>query len=440
MGSENFTFKGCEPTWANACVGNNGNPQIIEYANGFAAAANLLIDQVIKDEGMKLHVDIFIYPICFNMRHAVELHLKGTIEKLAALAEYRQFKLPEFKLVSTHDISNAWEYIKINAVLLDKRYELQVKALENYITDIAEIDSTGQVFRYPFDTENRKHLVNVATINVLVLKQRFNKLEKLLSELNYLNIELIEEYACGSFTTKLSRQELFELASKLPKRRQWNSAEFAAAKSSLLTVYGLSSNDFCKALNIIQDNYEMSQFIDAVPALEAVTAPVLSAFFDGWIKLHDIEEVRNPKPICLDELGSEWPLDFSDHERRHAERNQWWREVGSIFSSKNMAELKALYYFGLDLRYSEHFKYSREMNIQEAIAEAGAHDPDQIQRHIYHILNKTDAMSEILNSLSFLGQTRLVLSLIDRYDLHACIDQILTRSTSKKRAPVTVTP
>ena len=168
--------RGAEPSWANACVGDNGSPQVIDYANGFAAAANVLVDQVILVRGVKLPVDEFIYPVCFNMRHAVELHLKATIDKLGVIDFLKgKSDLPEIKLASTHDLGIVWGYITENAPRIDKRYKPRLKALAEYMTDIAAIDSTGQVFRYPFDTENKKHLVNVAIINMIVLKKRFNK-------------------------------------------------------------------------------------------------------------------------------------------------------------------------------------------------------------------------------------------------------------------------
>ncbi len=48
-GLQNSTFRGAAPTWANACVGNNGSPGIIDYAEGFADAATVLLDQVLAD-------------------------------------------------------------------------------------------------------------------------------------------------------------------------------------------------------------------------------------------------------------------------------------------------------------------------------------------------------------------------------------------------------
>lgn len=409
---ENSTFKGEEPTWANACVGENGNPQIIEYANGFAAAANLLIDQVINDESKTLYVDEFIYPICFNMRHALELHLKAAIEKITAIAELRRFRLPEILIASTHDLGNLWKYVKSNADLLDKRYNSTLTKLDEYVNDIAEVDSTGQVFRYPFDTENRKHLVDVSIINVIVLKHRFNKLETLLSKLNELNEHLINEYACGSFTTKLSRPELFDIASKLPKRSQWGEAEFDIVKADLRKQYGLTSNDFCRALKVIQDHYEMSQHIDAVPPLAALTDNMLHVFFDQWVKLHDIDK-KNRMEADSDS-GSEWETVVRNRSKEREALEQWWSESGGLFSASPMAELNAIYYFPTGLPYSEHFILSRgKFNEKAAVYGQGG-----LKNDVFHLLRKTNAMSEILSSLLFLGQGNLVKSLVERYGLN----------------------
>lgn len=89
MIQKNNTFRGAAPSWANACVGNNGNPSYVEYSNGFSKAANLLIDQVLNDRGIHLYTDDFVYPICFNMRHSVELRLKGAIDEVTSIAKYK---------------------------------------------------------------------------------------------------------------------------------------------------------------------------------------------------------------------------------------------------------------------------------------------------------------------------------------------------------------
>ncbi|MBC3957179.1 hypothetical protein [Pseudomonas triticifolii] len=88
--NKNSTFCGADPTWANACVGNNGQPGYSDYEQGFSAGANLLIEQVILGEGLTLSVDSLIYPVCFNMRHSVELRLKGAIEELGHVASAKK--------------------------------------------------------------------------------------------------------------------------------------------------------------------------------------------------------------------------------------------------------------------------------------------------------------------------------------------------------------
>lgn len=426
---KNKTFRGAEPSWANACVGDNGSPQVIDYANGFAAAANVLIDQVILVRGVKLHVDEFIYPVCFNMRHAVELHLKATFEKLGVIDSLKgKSSLPDIKLASTHDLGIVWGYITEHAPQIDKRYKSRLKALAEYIGDIAAIDSTGQVFRYPFDTENKKHLVTVAVINMIVLKERFNILEGLLSDLNNLNEELITEYRCGSFTSKLSRLELFELASKLPKRSLWSSDEFIHIKATIRQEYALSSNDFSRALNVIQSNYEMSQLIDAVPSLQELTIQTLQEFFDGWVRLHDIDELKNPKPISLEIDFAYSEGVFEGIQEQESSRKELWSLLSGAIKSDQLAELSALFYFGNSMRYSEHFIEDREANKK-----APKSSPDQLKESIFHLLDKTSALTNILNSLNFLGQVTMVQFLVKRYGLDGCIDRLLEESNRSKQ-------
>jgi hypothetical protein len=101
---KNQTFRGAEPSWANACVGENGDPSYVEYARGFSKAANILIRAVLKDRSIHLTTDEFVYPICFNMRHSIELRLKGAIEALQKLATLKSERLP-FNIKGTHDLN-----------------------------------------------------------------------------------------------------------------------------------------------------------------------------------------------------------------------------------------------------------------------------------------------------------------------------------------------
>lgn len=173
---KNSTFRGADPIEFNACVGNNGVVDYLTYAKGFSKAANLILDQVLNTDGDD--IDSFIYPICFNMRHSIELRLKGAIEEIDTLAKIQKLKLDGFDLAGSHDIGNIWQYFQTNSESLDNRYKIINDALKTTILDIAEIDSTGQTFRYPFDTENKKHLTEQRIISCLVLKKFFFRIRK----------------------------------------------------------------------------------------------------------------------------------------------------------------------------------------------------------------------------------------------------------------------
>jgi len=426
---ENATFRGEEPTWANACVGDNGSPQIFEYATGFASAANVLLDEVINHRGIGLPVDVFIYPICFNMRHAVELFLKAAVSHLVQLAHLRAAKIPKFDIAGSHDLGRIWEYFKANSLTTDKRYALAIEALEEYVIDIANVDATGQVFRYPFDTENRKHLTELALINAVVLKTRFEILEKRLQELNRFNENLLDEYGWGSFTTRLSRVQLMEIAGTLPKRDQWKEPSFDAAKAHLKKEYELSSNEFSKALKIIQERHEMAALIGITVEIPGLSLQVLEIFIDLWSKIHDIEEVKNPPPLDLDTFSS-W--NFSDHmEEWHTNRMHCRDALAEALTPDSLATLRALFYFHREAPYSEMFDRLLVIYRKEAIAHL-AH-PAQYRNDALHLLDKTGGLENILNSLNFLGQHQLLNALIDRYDLKNYQDRLLESSEIRKK-------
>lgn len=86
----NQSFRGDEPTWANAFGGENGLLGILDYDGDFASAENALIDAVIAGQASNCPVDTLIHPVCLSMRYAAELLLKATPTGFMALADIRQ--------------------------------------------------------------------------------------------------------------------------------------------------------------------------------------------------------------------------------------------------------------------------------------------------------------------------------------------------------------
>ncbi len=99
----------------------------------------------------------------------------------------------ESKLESIHSIKELWDEFK-ELTKIDTRYEPYIKDLEDYIVDFYEVDDNGQTFRYPFDTEETRHLTKLGCINIEVFGDRFNEMHKIVEELVQLTDLLSYEY------------------------------------------------------------------------------------------------------------------------------------------------------------------------------------------------------------------------------------------------------
>ena len=174
---ENSTFSGGVDSHFNATVGNNGSGapigearSNIDYAIGFSSAALEIIEVALTSQKLENCIDYLVYPICFNMRHAVELQLKKVWKDLSTLSVYRTVKLsehrkkkiksspglrgqlkifPDLDEASTHDLRTIWNLIEEYAPLIDNRFVKIINLLAPFINDISDIDPTGQTFRYP---------------------------------------------------------------------------------------------------------------------------------------------------------------------------------------------------------------------------------------------------------------------------------------------------
>lgn len=171
----------------NACVGNNGCPDIYYYADGYAESVNLLIDSIISGHGT---LDTLIYPICFSLRHSVELTVKAQIQDLHRLTIIRRQPLVS-TVINQHDILNLWDCYSRDAIASDRRYRDLVSITEPLIRCIGETDATGQTFRYSYSTDAQKHLTDVSLINVLVLREQFRVIRENLENITNLTDYLI---------------------------------------------------------------------------------------------------------------------------------------------------------------------------------------------------------------------------------------------------------
>lgn len=422
----NKTFRGAEPTWANACVGNNGAPDIVDYASGFAAAANALLDSAIATRGIELTVDTLVYPVCFTMRHAIELFLKSAADDLIRIGEMRDVALPPFSHKESHDLGLIWRYVKGHALTTDERLAEIVRGLDEYVLDVAAMDASGQVFRYPFDLENKKHLSEIGIINFLVLKVRFNEVERLLLALSRMTDKLVEEYGWGTFTKKLSKHQLRQLAMELPPRSAWQEASFHDVKATLMVKFKLSGNDFSKALKLIQQRHELAACIGVQLPIPGFTLEALQRFFDHWCKVNELKHVIKPPPPRI--VGS---------DELHAALRDYGtllvsaKALASEISFEEFAAIQALFEFEDEAPVSEAF--DPVLSIYQNRIDRHRADPEEYLRVLSRMMGKKRAFERILYSLDMLGQTEAVEAVLARYGLESARERLLERSKRYKR-------
>lgn len=413
MKRKNTTFIDSEPSWANACVGNNGNPSYWEYAKGFSQAATILIDVVLSEGAVRHSVDEMIYPVCFNMRHSVELRLKGAIEELIHIEKIRSRNL-QFDFVGSHDIGNIWHFFASNSQLADDRYEPIIKRLDTKISDIAAIDPTGQTFRYPLSLESQKHLVDVSLINFRVLKLSFIELEAALDELHHLNQYLRNEYQCGSYTNRLSRKNLFEIASLLPQRETWAAQDFVSIKDGIKKRFNISSRELSKSIEIIQSHYELAPRIEISIPLLGIKESFIEEFFGHWFKLHHLPSFRD----SIESEDGDWcTVEILESVVKSLQiQAEVWNSIKSELSPEKLAGVSALFYFARDLDFAESYIRCYSLDLAEARL-AFASSEHSFKSQFLHLFKKTNAVSNILKSLYFLYKNDFAERLVSTYGL-----------------------
>lgn len=431
MAHNNTTFIGGAPTWANACVGENGWPGYWDYARGYSQAATILIDLVLNEQGLKYSVDEMIYPVCFNMRHSVELRLKGAITELI-LIEKSRFRDLQFDLAGSHDVGNIWRFFAEKARVVDDRYEPIISKLDKKIKDIAEIDATGQTFRYPLDAESQKHLVDVSIINFEVLKRSFAELEAALDDLHRLNNYLRDEYQFGSFTKRLSRKNLFEIASLLPSAKKWIEDSFGKTKEAIKKRFNIGSKELSESINLIKLNYELAHEIEISIPLLGIEEDYVKEFFGYWFKLHDL-----PSDKALKDFMDSEPVSgemFKSILKNSETREEVWNSIKSDLTPEKLAGVSALFYFAFELDFSEKYVQIYSLEIRKSKA-SFANSEESVWIHYFHLLNKTNAIYNILRSLYFLRKRVLADQLVAAYRLDekfSWLDQARTRAIFRK--------
>lgn len=365
------------------------------------------------------HVDDLIYPICFNMRHSIELRLKGAIEEIIKISKLKSKNL-DFDLSGSHDIGNIWEFFKKESNSLDRRFVQINEALNLTIKDIADIDATGQTFRYPIDSESKKHLVNVGGIiscRILIIK--FTELEKNLDTLHYFTGYLSDEYRFGTHTNSLSRADIFQIAKELPIRSKWATEEFREIKSKIKGQYQISSNEFSKVCNLIQKNYETVPLIESNLLILGLTEAKILEFLNYWVKLNPNFRDRSPQDLSLTSLDS---THFDEMVQRDKVKKETVETLNDSLTPEYLAGLNTLFYFARDLDFSEIYQETYCLELKRTTFHID--NKKEKSSNFLHIFSKSNFIDNLLSSLYFLNFIDFAEEIVKLYELETVIESL----------------
>ena len=167
-------------------LGNKSIDAKYAYINGYYVAGSHLIESAV-DMTNTTDRDSLIYPICFNYRHYIELHLKSLIEeaevlyeKMEQLGYLQNGTLSEkisHSLDSTHSLYELLASLKKILFFIAISDEEFPKDIEKYIKQMHDTDTNGQKYRYHKNKSGKLHFPNEESYNI-------ENMSKIMKEVN----------------------------------------------------------------------------------------------------------------------------------------------------------------------------------------------------------------------------------------------------------------
>jgi hypothetical protein len=153
------------------------------YLNSYKNAFDILV-QSIMESGSR--IDVIAYPVLYIARHCMELGFKSNIRFFMKYSEKENFRK-----ANTHNLVTLFSAFKlhVNETIknLKEKYDIVVEQgdIDEFNQFCVEVDKLTNVFhkldeksdsfRYPIDKENNKSFDNKETINILDVKELFEK-------------------------------------------------------------------------------------------------------------------------------------------------------------------------------------------------------------------------------------------------------------------------
>ncbi|MCZ3384907.1 hypothetical protein O3S68_21735 [Kosakonia sp. SOY2] len=354
--------------WLNACVGTNGFPDSLTYAEGYLRTPEILTNYIINNN-KRGEVDFLVYPIVYSARHGIELSLKTILIDMSKL---RNIDISLFDVTKIHSIKKLWETTNEIAQKTDIRLHYITSQITPYILDFIAIDDTAQTFRYPESNVGTTHLEQTPIINLVRFIYFFKKLKKGLQEIINITLELKNEYKTGTFTDKLSRRDLIKLAKCLGKREDWASTLTSDKKKILKLKFNLGSNkQLSKAIEKIQNNRYLSSLIGIEIPLKFLDRNTLILFKRVWYKLYFRYSLQHNNVFSdpLSDLGTSLSEVNVEEMVAYLEfKKKLTTTYLPLFSEEHLADLTTLIIMGRqsDQYYAEDYQKELETHLRDA--------------------------------------------------------------------------
>jgi hypothetical protein len=213
----------------NACIGKQGSEE--NYLDGYIEAAAELVNAVIE-KNMLDKRDTVVLPILYNARHAVELALKFTVDRLVAAGT-----LPSAP-PRNHDIQAYWQLLS-DADVGDEELREYVHALKPFVASLSRIDEDGQELRYHLNRDRDQSLSTRSLANLEVIRDSLADLSKVILGLKNRTIDFIDELGTNACTSKVSRRDLICIAKLMPPLGRWKEAIFDEKKQIVMSRFNL---------------------------------------------------------------------------------------------------------------------------------------------------------------------------------------------------------
>ncbi|SLM47414.1 conserved protein of unknown function [Nitrospira japonica] len=378
-----------EGTKWNACIGKQAHPE--SYMDGYMEAALELVNAVIEQK-QYIKRDTLAMPILYNARHALELSLKYIYD--AFLKE----KLIKTTLNKNHDIRSYWALL-LSTKVGDLELTQHIKSLERFVVSLGNIDDDGQELRYATTRDGQKSLKDKALCNLVVIRKSLLELQKIIYDSKYRLEGFVDERQTKTYTKDLSRNDLGTISKMLPPIDRWTDDAFVKTKEEIKEAYGIGSNKFSDAINLIKNHRTMAARLGKEFDLLYLTDHKLKLVVQEWKGLHP--------PPDLNDLGTDFTNADFEAMIGHAKKvEEVQKNILRFLSGDEIADLETVFYIGREAGFCEF--YERQLTLVRNKHKLNTNPAQEVR----HLIEKVNFLEEIAKGLTILGKPTLAKNLL----------------------------